>query len=343
MARGEPGGGNLPPPRPFDPQSILATLERHDVKFVVIGAYAAVTQGWTEPTGDIDVTPDRDVRNLRRLVEALREMDAQVLTAEGEVDEAWPLDDQHLRLRETTFLATRFGDVDVVINPAAVRRLSRSGATHRVVRAQGRRSRRSSREPRACDRVQARERPPEGPRCPPPPRSVTAPPARRLLVSGERHGEWHEWPFAPLPALRSLRDHDVEYVLIGGLAAVLQGSPLPTYDIDITPAPGTRNQERLRAALAAIDAILLTEVDGLRESLRRGTDVSFYSPYGHIDLNHRPAGFESYAAVRRNALPIELEPGLTILVAPLRDIIRSRLAAGDHRQLPALEAALELS
>jgi hypothetical protein len=119
MARGEPGGGNLPPPRPFDPQSILATLERHDVKFVVIGAYAAVTQGWTEPTGDIDVTPDRDVRNLRRLVEALREMDAQVLTAEGEVDEAWPLDDQHLRLRETTFLATRFGDVDVVINPAA--------------------------------------------------------------------------------------------------------------------------------------------------------------------------------------------------------------------------------
>jgi hypothetical protein len=109
----------VPPPRPFDPESILVTLKRHDVRFVVIGAFAAVAQGWSEPTSDIDVTPDRDVRNLRRLVDALREMDAQVLTAEGEIDELWPLDDQHLRLRETTFLTTRFGDIDVVINPAA--------------------------------------------------------------------------------------------------------------------------------------------------------------------------------------------------------------------------------
>jgi hypothetical protein len=162
-------------------------------------------------------------------------------------------------------------------------------------------------------------------------------------VSGERHGEWHDWPFAPLAALRSLRNQDVEYVLLGGLAAVLQGSPLPTYDIDISPAPGTRNRTRLRAALADIDAVVLTEVDDLEAALRRGTDVSFYSPYGHIDLHHQPAGFESYAALRRNALPIELESGLTVLVSPLRDIIRSRLAAGDERQLPALQAALELS
>ena len=50
------------------------------VEFVVIGAYAAATQGWSEPTGDIDITPNRTVRNLQRLAEALREMDAKVLT-----------------------------------------------------------------------------------------------------------------------------------------------------------------------------------------------------------------------------------------------------------------------
>ena len=85
---------------------------------MLIGAYAAVTQGWPEPTGDIDITPDRDVRNLHRLATALRAMDAKVLTADGEIDESWPIDDQHLRLRETTFLTTRFGDIDVVVNPA---------------------------------------------------------------------------------------------------------------------------------------------------------------------------------------------------------------------------------
>lgn len=102
----------------FDPQAILATLKLHGVEFVVIGAYAAVTQGWSEPTSDLDITPNRDVRNLQRLANALHEMGARVLTAEGDLDTSWPIDDQHLRLRETTFLSTRFGDLDVVLNPA---------------------------------------------------------------------------------------------------------------------------------------------------------------------------------------------------------------------------------
>jgi hypothetical protein len=106
-------------PAHFNPEEILATLIRHGVKFVVIGAYAAVTQGWPELTMDIDITPSRDVRNLQRLAEALLEMDAIVLTSEGEINKSWPIDDQHLRLQETTFLTTRFGDVDIVINPAA--------------------------------------------------------------------------------------------------------------------------------------------------------------------------------------------------------------------------------
>ncbi len=49
-------------------------------------------------------------------------------------------------------------------------------------------------------------------------------------MSGERHGEWQDWPFEPLAVLRALHARDVEYVLIGGVAAVLQDSPLPTYD-----------------------------------------------------------------------------------------------------------------
>lgn len=114
-----PSDGDPPPLQPFDPIAILATLKRYEVAFVVIGAYAAVTQGWSETTSDIDITPDREIPNLQRLAQALREMDAHVLTAEGDADDSWPIDDQHLRLRETTFLTTRFGDIDIVINPAA--------------------------------------------------------------------------------------------------------------------------------------------------------------------------------------------------------------------------------
>lgn len=162
-------------------------------------------------------------------------------------------------------------------------------------------------------------------------------------MSGERHGEWHEWPFEPLPVLRTLDRHGVEYVLIGGLAAVLQGSPLPTYDIDIAPTPSAANGKRLAAALADIDAAALTNAEDAKQALRRYVDVSYSTPFGHLDLHYKPAGFESYAALRRNAVPMQLEPDLTVLVSPLRDIIRSRTAAGDQRQLPALETALELA
>jgi len=160
-------------------------------------------------------------------------------------------------------------------------------------------------------------------------------------VSGERRGEWQEWPFEPLAVVRALHGRGVDYVLIGGVAAVLQGSPLPTYDIDITPAPGARNRTRLLAALADLDATAFTDTDAAERALGEQSDVSFYTPFGHVDVHHRPAGFASYAELRRGSHPIQLERNLTVHASSLRDIIRSRLAAGDVRQLPALEAALE--
>lgn len=162
-------------------------------------------------------------------------------------------------------------------------------------------------------------------------------------MSGERHGEWEDWPFEPLRVLRALDRRDVDYVLIGGVAAVLQGSPLPTYDVDITPAPGARNRARLLAALADLGAITLTDVDSTEQALAEETDLSFYTPFGHIDVHHQPAGFTSYAELRRGSRPIPLASDLTVSTLSLRDIVRSRIATGETRQLPALETALELS
>lgn len=162
-------------------------------------------------------------------------------------------------------------------------------------------------------------------------------------MSAERHGDWQDWAYDPLRALRALADGEVEYVLVGGLAAVLQGSPLPTYDVDIVPAPGQRNRARLLAALAALDAVSLTEVDDTEQALAESTDLSFTTPSGHIDVHHGAPGFTGYRELRRCALAITLQPGLVVQVLSLRDIIRTRMAAGSSRQLPALEAALELS
>ena len=157
-----------------------------------------------------------------------------------------------------------------------------------------------------------------------------------------RRGEWHEWPFEPIEVFRTLGRYGVEYVLLGGLAAVLQGSPLPTYDIDIAPAPGEDNLARLHAALVEIGATQIGHEEGAAGMISPTAGGTYSSSSGYIDVHPTPAGFPSYAAVLRNARHLQLEPGLSLLAAPVRDIIVSRLAAGDQRQLPALEAVLEV-
>jgi hypothetical protein len=54
--------------------------------------------------------------------------------------------------------------------------------------------------------------------------------------------------------LRVLDRHGVKYVLIGGIAAVVHGSPFPTEDLDITPDVGPDNLTRLSAALTELGA-----------------------------------------------------------------------------------------
>ena len=59
--------------------------------------------------------------------------------------------------------------------------------------------------------------------------------------------------------LECLERHQVRYVLIGGLGAVLHGSPIPTLDADICPARDLENLERTAAALVELGARIRTE------------------------------------------------------------------------------------
>jgi hypothetical protein len=66
-------------------------------------------------------------------------------------------------------------------------------------------------------------------------------------------------PFDPLPLLGALTRHGVRFVVIGGIAAIAQGSPLPTEDVDVTPERTDENLERLASALDEVDARLRVE------------------------------------------------------------------------------------
>ena len=72
-------------------------------------------------------------------------------------------------------------------------------------------------------------------------------------------------PLDPEKLFGVLAEHDVDYVLIGGLAANLHGSPVVTNDADLCPDRDRANLDRLAAALRQLDARIRTtaEPDGL--------------------------------------------------------------------------------
>jgi hypothetical protein len=138
----------------------------------------------------------------------------------------------------------------------------------------------------------------------------------------------------------------VRYVVIGGLAATLRGSPYPAADLDITPATGRENLGRLAVALRSLDAKL--RVPGVDEPIDwplderafdQGTTRTFTTRAGYLDVSRRPDGTQGVPDLVRDATREEVAEQLTVLVASLADVIRSKEAAGrdrDHQVLPAL-------
>jgi hypothetical protein len=144
--------------------------------------------------------------------------------------------------------------------------------------------------------------------------------------------------------------HGVRYVLIGGLAAVLHGSPLQTSDADICPDREEGNLSRLADALGEMDARLRTAeaekgVPFPREAafLANQLLLNLVTRFGDLDLAFEPAGTLGFGDLASRAEPVTIQ-GTAVPVARLEDVIRSKEAANrpkDQRALPLLRLLLE--
>jgi hypothetical protein len=163
--------------------------------------------------------------------------------------------------------------------------------------------------------------------------------------------DWDRAPALDAPAiLEVLHRHGVRFVVIGGMAAQLQGGAYPTLDIDITPALDRVNLANLAAALNDMDARLRAEglpPGGMRipldaRTFAHVTTITFATTMGPLDVALHPDGTDGYEDLERGAVDVEYG-GLTSRVAHLRDVIRSKQAAGrpkDVEQLPDLRRRL---
>ncbi|HEY6378334.1 MAG TPA: hypothetical protein VI316_04050 [Candidatus Dormibacteraeota bacterium] len=159
-----------------------------------------------------------------------------------------------------------------------------------------------------------------------------------------------EGAFQPVDLLRVLVEHGVEFILIGGLAAAVHGSPFATLDVDVVPRREASNLDRLSDALRALGARVYVSVE---ESIPfehdgrslGGVDVwNLATPFGGLDITFAPPGTKGYTDLAERAQGVDIGH-LDVDVAALEDVIRSKAAAGrekDHVVLPTLRRLQEI-
>lgn len=108
-----------PVPVPLDDERIIDTLNRHWVRYVVIGGYGAVLHGSLLTTGDIDITPDTSADNLARLADALIELGARLRVHGARDPVEVALGAEAFRGCTTMTLRTDAGDLDIALRPDA--------------------------------------------------------------------------------------------------------------------------------------------------------------------------------------------------------------------------------
>ncbi len=93
-------------------------LDRHQVRYVLIGGMAATIYGSNLVTTDIDITPANDLDNLGRLSTALDELGARIRT-DAEADGLrFDHDATSLAANATWNLVTDVGDLDLALAPS---------------------------------------------------------------------------------------------------------------------------------------------------------------------------------------------------------------------------------
>lgn len=137
--------------------------------------------------------------------------------------------------------------------------------------------------------------------------------------------------------LERLSGADIEFVIVGGFAAVLHGSTLVTRDLDVCTVLTATVVDKLRNVLADLSPVhrigggrlsFLTE-PGPGSAVR---NLHLETDAGAIDLLSSITGVGDYQRVRAQAGEVELF-GRRYLVMSLPDLIAAKRALGREKDL----------
>lgn len=150
-----------------------------------------------------------------------------------------------------------------------------------------------------------------------------------------------EHEFRPTDILLALVDGGVRFVLIGGLAAAMRGSPVITGDIDICYAREPEDLERLAAVLKDLGATLRGADEQVpfqldARTLGAGDSFTFSTRWGALDCLATPPGTAGFDDLDADATSEGIGV-TTVRVCSIHALERMKRAAGRPKDLIALE------
>ena len=114
-----------------------------------------------------------------------------------------------------------------------------------------------------------------------------------------------------LALLRRFSEADVDFIVVGGIAGVLLGSPLPTDDVYLVYAKTEENYERILPVLEGLDAIFRGTLDEVIRPTRRDLELNrvnlFKTRLGKLDLLPTIGDGWTYSDLLPRSKSVEIE------------------------------------
>jgi hypothetical protein len=151
-----------------------------------------------------------------------------------------------------------------------------------------------------------------------------------------------------LRAIQVLLKYEVDFIVVGGIAAVLHGAPINTYDLDVVHSTEAENIQRLLFALAELDAVYR-----IQPERRLRPNASHLSSPGHqllktvfgsVDFLGTIGNHQTYQDLFPHSVEMDLGPNLRVRVLNMERLIQAKEEAGrdkDNAVLPTLRATLK--
>ncbi len=143
-----------------------------------------------------------------------------------------------------------------------------------------------------------------------------------------------------LAILRELAARDVEFIVVGGVGAVLQGAPISTFDLDIVHATNRVNVQRLLGALDSLGARYRMQPErAIRPEashLASPGHQLLMTRFGPLDVFGMIGRAHSYEDLLPDTIALDAGPGVTVRILKLERLITVKEETAGEKDIAVL-------